>query len=198
MVNGDRYVGRVLSLGSETLVLQNEYLGTLKLPRGRIASIALDANPVRSGTNVTNAAKAPSLMVRSNRLAQVTRNSMTNSAPGFASAISELGTNSSVLQQVQQQLLAGAGPEAQAKFNDLVSGLMSGKLGVNELRVEARNTLEQARNARKELGDEGSSMDGYLAILEGFLKESEPASQPTNSPAVSPPARAPARPDVDQ
>jgi len=31
MANGDRYVGRVVSLGADTLTLQSEVLGTLKL-----------------------------------------------------------------------------------------------------------------------------------------------------------------------
>lgn len=187
MVNGDRYVGRVVSLGSDILVIQNEFLGTLKLPRARISSIALESTPARGGTNALRV--APTLL-RSNRLAQISGRVSTNADPDFASAIHELGSNSSVIQQVQQQFLAGAGPEAQTKFNDLVTGLMSGKVGVNELRTEAKNTLEQARSARKELGEEGgSSMDSYLAILESFLKESEPAIAPTNpaTNSVAPP-----------
>src|SRR5579883_78885 len=180
MINGDRYVGNVLSLGSDTLILQNEYLGTLKLPRSRVASIGLGASPLRAGTN---SAKSATLGMRTNRVAQITARPPTNSAPDFTSAIRGLNTNSSVVQQVQQQFLAGAGPEAQGKFNDLVSGLKSGRIGVNELRTEARNTLEQARSARKELGDEGSSLDSYLAILEGFLKETESSQGATNSPS---------------
>ena len=38
---------------------------------------------------------------------------------------------------------------------------------------------------RKELGEEGGSLDSYLSILENFLKESEPtAPQPTNSASL--------------
>jgi hypothetical protein len=97
--------------------------------------------------------------------------------------LSQLGSNSNIINQVQQQLLSGAGPEAQTKFNELIAGLLSGKLGVNELRTEARSTLDKARSARNELGEEGSSLDSYLAILEGFLKETEPALSDTNSGA---------------
>src|SRR5258707_11573164 len=44
--NGDHYVGRVVSLSGETLVLQSDVLGTLRLPRGKVASITLGAVPV--------------------------------------------------------------------------------------------------------------------------------------------------------
>ena len=58
MVNGDRYVGRVISLGNDVLVIQNEFLGTLKLPRARISSIVLESSPARSGTNALRVAPA--------------------------------------------------------------------------------------------------------------------------------------------
>jgi hypothetical protein len=100
----------------------------------------------------------------------------------------QLSESSNLVQQVQQQLLGGAGPEAQAKFNDLLGSLMTGKMDLNGLRLEAKSTLAQARNARKEMGeDAGSSLDSYLAILDSFLKESEPGAPSTNSPAVVPP-----------
>jgi hypothetical protein len=185
MSNGDRYIGRVVSLGNDTLVLQSEVLGTLKLPRSRIATISLGAAAPPAGTNGFHGV---ALLSRTNRTAQLRALATTNSHPGFNAAMHELNTNSSVIQQVQQQFLSGAGPEAQTKFNDLVSGLMSGKLGVNELRAEAKNTLAQAQNSRKELGEEGgAALDSYLAILEGFLKETEPATQGTNSPGLSKP-----------
>ena len=179
MVNGDRYVGHVLSLNTDTLTIQNEFLGAIKLPRARISTIALDSSAAPGRTNSVRVAPGIS---RSTRLAQVSGRIATNMAPDFTATMQGLKTNSSVINQVQQQFLAGAGPEATTKFNDLVAGLMSGKIGVNELRAEAKSTLEQAKSARKELGEEGgSSMDSYLAILESFLKESEPASAPTNS-----------------
>jgi hypothetical protein len=45
MQNGDRYVGKVLTLNNETLVLQNEVLGTVKLPRVKVAAIILLQKP---------------------------------------------------------------------------------------------------------------------------------------------------------
>src|SRR6266853_357830 len=41
MQNGDRYVGTVLSLNANTLSLKSEVLGTITLPRNKIALVAL-------------------------------------------------------------------------------------------------------------------------------------------------------------
>jgi hypothetical protein len=177
MVNGDRYVGHVMSLGSDTLVLQNEFLGTVKLPRARISMISLETQNAAAATNSIGS----SSLVRSNSISRLSPRTSAKASPQFDAAISQLSANSNIITQVQQQFLAGAGPEAQAKFNDLVTGLLNGSLGVNDLRSEAKKTLDQARSARKELGEEGgSSLDSYLAILEGFLKETEPSVDSTN------------------
>ncbi len=182
MLNGDRYVGRVQSLGSDVLVLQSEVLGTLRLPRIRISTVTLEstqAGPANNGARV-----AP-VGPRSNSVAHAAAATSTNVAPDFSVAMRQLVGNSNVIQQVQQKFLADAGPEAQGKFNDLVGGLLSGRVGVNDLRTEARATLDQARKVRNELGEEGGGMlASYLAILEGFLKESEPAIVLTNAPAT--------------
>jgi len=37
--NGDRYVGHVLSLSTNAVVLKSEVLGTLRLPRSKVAVI---------------------------------------------------------------------------------------------------------------------------------------------------------------
>lgn len=194
MLNGDRYVGRVLSLGSDTLVVQSEVLGTLKLRRGQISTITLSSVPAaRGGTNLNGTAPA---LTRSNAAARASMVARTNAHPELASAVRQLGDNSNMVQQVQQQLLGGAGPEAQAKFNDLLSGLLSGKMDMDGLRAQAKSTLVQARSARKELGgDENASMlDSCLSILENFVKETDPGEPSTNSPVGVIQQAAPAKP----
>ena len=187
MLNGDRYVGRVMGLGAETLTLQSEVLGTVKLPRERIARITF----ARAQTQIergTNSLKSIPLSLRSNAIPRAQVTVRTNSNADSAGVLRQLSESSNLVQQVQQQLLGGAGPEAQAKFNDLLGRLMTGKMDLNCLRDEAKSTLAQARNARKELGDDaGSSLDSYLAILDSFLKETEPAAPTTNSSASTPP-----------
>ena len=62
--NGDRYVGEVLSLNAKTVVLQSEVLGTLRLPRNKVAVITLgplrpaNSPALRSPTNSDAAASA--------------------------------------------------------------------------------------------------------------------------------------------
>jgi hypothetical protein len=185
MMNGDRYVGRVVALGGETLTLQSEVLGTVKLPREKIAGITFARAQKDRGTN---SVRSIPLLLSSNAMPRAQATLRTNLNADLTGVMRQLSESSNVVQQVQQQLLGGAGPEAQAKFNELLGGLMTGKLDVNGLRLEAKSTLAQARNARKELGDDaGSSLDSYLAILDSFLKETEPAAPATNSPAAVPP-----------
>jgi hypothetical protein len=192
MTNGDRYVGRVVTLGADTLTLQSDVLGTLSLPREKIASVSFSRGSVNRGTN--SAAALP-LLSRSNSPAHGRLIARTNAFPDLASVMKQLNDNSNMVQQVQQQILGGAGPEAQAKFNDLLSGLMSGTVNMDGLRKEARSTLAQAKSARKDMGDEGSGLDSYLAILDSFLKETDPPESKTNSAAtVTPPPRLPVGP----
>jgi hypothetical protein len=196
-VTGDRYVGRVLSLGKDTLVLQSEVLGTLKLPRAQVASITFGSQSVTPTTNGMRL--APETSMRPKVALKAAQTTSTNNAAQFDAMIRQLGANSNVISKVQEQFLAGSGPEAQGKFNELVSGLLSGKLGVNELRAEAKHTLDQAKAAQKELGDGGSSLDSYLSILEGFLKETAPSIEPTNSTAhVSSPQTSAAKTNEDE
>src|SRR5664280_1398266 len=46
MQNGDHYNGKVLSLSSDTLLLHNDNLGTIRLPRSKVAAISLGSNSV--------------------------------------------------------------------------------------------------------------------------------------------------------
>jgi hypothetical protein len=181
MVNGDRYVGRVLSLSADNLTLQSDVLGTLRLPRSRISTIALDPRVTGSGTNL---ARPMPLLQRSNNLTKISAGGSTNAAAEFSVAMRQLGSNSNVVKQVQEQLLTGAGPEAQAKFNDLLGGLLSGKIDLTQLRAEAKSTLDQARQVRGDMGEEGAMIESYLAILDGFLKETQTEGNLTNTPSV--------------
>jgi len=192
MVNGDRYVGRVVSLNNETLVLQSEVLGTIRLPRARISTLSLESHAAVSGTNVTRIAP---LVLRSNNPTRLSTTVSTNAATEFSAAMRQLSSNSNMIHQVQDQLLTGAGPEAQAKFNDLMSGLMNGKIDLSQLRAEAKSTLAQAKQARGDMGDEGGMLDSYLAILDGFLKETEPTTSPTNTPPIQPRIPSPSQPE---
>jgi len=173
MQNGDRYAGQVLSLNTNIVVFQSDVLGTVQLPRAKVAVITLGAG------SATNSPALPSLTN-----AQVSAPSATpaNTAPNLSPALRQLGANTNLIQQVQKQFLSGAGPEANTKFNDLLGGLMSGRLSVDDIRAEAKSAADQLRALQRESGeDAGFATDAYLAILDHFLKETAPSGSASNS-----------------
>ena len=182
MQNGDHYLGKVVSLGTNTLVLKSDVLGTVQLPREKVAQITLgpgaatNTQPVASAPN--NQAAAPSVP-------------LTNGAVDLSASLRQLGANTNFIQQVQAQFLGAAGPEANAKFNEMVGGLMSGKLNVNDIRAEAKSAAAQLKELKRDLGDDaGWALDGYLAILENFLQQTAPPnSSATNASRPLPEAK---------
>jgi hypothetical protein len=170
MQNGDRYNGKVLSLNEDSLILQNEVLGKITLPRAKIVLINLGA--LSDKTHATPLA--------TNRTSKFIPPTQTNSLAA------QLNANPQVIQQVQKQFLAGADPAAQDKFNELVSGLLSGKLDVQDIRREAKSAADQMRALKKDAGEDASfAIEGYLAILDQFLKEvPETTTARTNAPAA--------------
>ena len=175
--NGDRYVGRVVSLNTNTVVLQSDVLGTLRLPRSKVAVIALDPPP---------ATNSPALSSPTNGSVRPPSASPPKAAAEPSSALRQLGASTNLIQQVQKQLLSGAGPEANNKFNELLGGLLSGKLTVDDIRAEAKSAADQLRTLQRESGeDAGFAANAYLAILDHFLKETAPTAPATNAPAPS-------------
>jgi hypothetical protein len=68
----------------------------------------------------------------------------------------------------------------------MMGGLMNGSLNVDDIRRQAKSAADQLRAAKKELGDDaGFAVDGYLAVLDGFLRETASTSTgtSTNAPA---------------
>ena len=164
MLNGDRYVGRVLTVNTNEITLQSEVLGTVKLPRSKVSRVTMGDAPAV-------AVAAPKPLISSN-------------APLPALPQTHNAAESNIVKQVQLQYLAGASPEANAKFNQLAGGLLTGKLTVDDIRVEAQSAADQLRKFKAELGEDGGEeIDSYLAILDNFLKETKPASSTTNAPA---------------
>ncbi len=174
MQNGDRYAGKVLSLNADTLVVQSDLLGRVQLPRSKVALITLGAGAV---TNRSRFPTGPKIQP------SASSSTATNTVPELSTALRQLGAHTNLIQQVQNQFLAGAAPEANDKFNELLGGIMSGKLTLNDLRTEAKSAADQLRALKRDLGeDTGVAVDGYLAILDQFLKEVPPSNtSATNS-----------------
>jgi len=181
MQNGDRYSGKVLSVSADTVVLDSDVLGKINVPRKSVANLAFGTNaavpktathstPVSSPTNLPPAASLPALA---------------GTNVDLSAAIRGLGANTNFIRQIREQMLAGD-PGAASNYDQMLSGLMSGKLNINDLRREAKSSADQLRALKRDLGPEaGDSLDSYLEVLDDFLKET--AAGPTNAtPAPQP------------
>lgn len=183
MQNGDRYVGSVVSLDTNTLVMRNDVLGTVRLPRKKVLSITF-GKPTANDS---------SIQPKTNALASRATTGSANSNNDFAATVRQLNGQTNLIQQVQSQFLSGVGPEANNKFNELLNGLVSGRLTLGDLRNEAKSAADQLRALKKDLGDDsGFAVDGYLSILDGFLAETadDPAATPTNQTKTTAPTPA--------
>jgi hypothetical protein len=143
------------------------------LPREKVASMSLAAN---AGTN---APVTPRVVTATNRFVHVSTN--------IAAALRN-GTNTGTIEQVRQQMLTGTTPEVNQKYDEMLGGLMSGKLSVNDIRAQARTSIDQIKKMKQEMGPQADPMlDAYLEILQNFVNDAEPAP-PTNPARPAPPA----------
>jgi hypothetical protein len=182
MQNGDRYNGRVLELSTNFVVIQNDVLGKVSLPRDRIATIAFSAEPATNSIHLTGRTNSPA------RPQARPAGNANPPAPGVPPSVRQINTNSSLVQEIEDQFLKDAGPEAKAKFHEMLGGLADGKLDVNDIRTQARDALAQIKSIQNDAGGEaGGMMDMYVTILEKFLKDSEPTALPATNAAAAPP-----------
>ena len=180
MQNGDRYSGKVLSLSTDTVVLESDMLGKIKVPRKKVASLSFGTNAA-----ALPAGNVAGISVPTNFPATPASVVPTNTNLNLAAALRNPGANTNFIQQIRDQMLAGS-PEAASKYDEMVNGLLSGKLNLNDLRREAQSSAEQLRELKRELGpDAGDALDGYLDVLNSFLKES--AAEPAGTPPASAP-----------
>lgn len=179
MQNGDRYSGNVVSVSPDTVVLTNAVLGKITVPRARVVGLSF-------GTN----AAAPKA---AENLAQpVLTNSPVATAPAvpvntnadLSPKLQQSGGNTNFVGQIRQQMLAG-NPEAVRKYDEMVNGLLNGQLSVSDIRQQAQSAAAQLRELKQQLGpDADASLDGYLQVLDSFIKET--ADAPADATPKSP------------
>jgi hypothetical protein len=179
--NGDVLNGKVISMAANTLVLQDDSLGTLTLPRLKVANITF-------GT--VAAAMPPGAMVLSfTNIVQASPKVAPQPQPNSPSApdselqamAREIQNHSNMVQEITAQVLgSSASPAAVDKINELLDGLSSGQLDMNGLRSQVQSAADQLQEYKKQMGsDAGEEVDAYLAILNTFLQET--ASANTNA-----------------
>lgn len=163
MQNGDHYSGKVISMTADKVVLQSDVLGKITVPRAKVQALHIGTATVATSAAVSTAATSA-----------LTKTSATAPQGGnadVASALRSLGANTNFVEQIRKQFLADAGPEANAKYDDMIGGLMSGKLDISALRAQAKSAADQIRDLEKQGGDSTGMLDTYLTILNSFLKE---------------------------
>lgn len=165
LINGDQIQAKVVSLDEQSLSLQSDILGSLTIPRSKVARIdfvQLLPGAALSG-RATQGIHAPAT-------AQTTQPSLPTSIPGILNTADQ----DQLIQQVQQQLLTTAGPEANEMYQELVQGVMAGSVNVPQLKSMAQDTVNQIEELQAELGEDvGFALDGYLGILKGFIQKAE-------------------------
>lgn len=166
--NGDRYTGKVLLVTETEVRLINQIHGRLAIPRANVQQITFE--------KAASAAAAPAA-----------------AAPGAVAPAGAIAIDPAAVQQVQQEILGTANPEANQMFQQMIQGLASGKLNVGDIRLQAQDVLNQVRELQKDLGDDDTAglLNSYVSILENFVKTS------TNAPAPKQPAAPPAQPKPD-
>jgi hypothetical protein len=179
--NGDTLNGKVLSLTTNALILQSDNLGSVSLPRSKVTAIhfgigaANHSGPAAAGSRIQIQPSVPG---------------QTNSASDLSAAVRGIRGQTNLIQQVQSQLLGSASPEATAKFNELLDGLSTGKIDLNDLRQQAQAAADQLRSLKQDLGpDAKGEADTYLAILDSFLQETGQTIEATNLNSAAPKAK---------
>jgi hypothetical protein len=99
----------------------------------------------------------------------------TNRPPAKIATTSEnsaTGLNQRSIEEVQKEFLSTATPEANAMFTELVQGLASGKIKVDDIRKQAGDTLKELRELQAEIGDDDDNplLSSYVSILEKFVR----------------------------
>jgi hypothetical protein len=180
--NGDRYFGRVISISGDSVVLESDVLGKITVPRKNVTGLLFGTNTAAMMPG-TNAAQSSVLT----NLSAVPLSSLAGTNADMAALLRNLDVKTNSILQIREKMLAGS-PEATGKFDDMVNGLLSGQLSVDDIRREAKSSADQLRELKREIGpDAGDSVDAYLSVLDHFLAETDTAdTEPTNAAPAAP------------
>jgi len=169
LLNGDIVHGKVLSLDAQVLKLQSESFGELSIKRETVATIHLHDRGLQSKQTKVPA-KQPKPF---------------NKVPTAEEVLQQLRTEGGIgaeeMKAVQQKLPLLAMPEVKSFVGERLSGLLSGRLNIGDIRKEAIDAVDQIKDLQKDLGPQASALNGYLSILENFIQQTEPESSNSQS-----------------
>jgi len=184
MQNGDVLNGVVLSADTNSVLLQNDNLGDVMLPRAKISTITFGSGTPTPPAPAASTNAQPPVLTQTNT--------------DFSAMLRGLRGDTNLIAAVQSRILGSASPDAVKQFDDLLDGLSTGQMDMNGLRQQAQSEVDQLRALKKDLGPgDSAEIDGYLAILDDFLRETAPTNtvtdsvitlSPTNPAPIAPPA----------
>lgn len=189
MQNGDRYFGKVLSMSADTVMLDSDMLGKIKVPRKMVSGLVFGASSAAPAvaTRVPHAAGPTNLVIDMSAAHRIDRTvtPAANTNASLASAFQQLGSNTNFVGQIRDQML-GSSPAATAKYDEMLTSMMNGSMSLDDLRQQAKTAADQLRALKQQEGaDADSSLDGYLQQLDSFIKETDNAPNPS-APIVPP------------
>jgi hypothetical protein len=187
LVNGDHYSGTVISMTPTNVEFRSDIQGLVKIPRDKVAGMSFRptvvAKPIARPATVPPPAPAAASATASN-----------TPSSAVIEQMRQQGVDPKMMDQIQKQLMGTSTPETTKMFNEMVGGLTSGSLSVQDIRSQAQKAIKDIQSAKKDLGGESSELlDGYAAILQSFINETESSAKPvppTPKPvSPTPPAR---------
>jgi hypothetical protein len=182
LINGDQYSGTVISMTTSNLQFQSEIQGLVKIPRDKVANITLrpitQPAPARSVTAQPTTPNALGTQPVTRVPGVPALSGSATNALAANDALKQLkaqgGVDAKMVDDLQKQLMGSSDPGVTKMFNEMVGGLMNGKLSINDIKAQARSSINQIQAAKKDLGgdaDANEVLDGYVGILEKFLSE---------------------------
>lgn len=172
LTNGDVLNGEVISLDGKQLILKSDVLGEVKLDRSKVSAIHLGDKPVLNRQTAPSPNPAP----QKPALDPQVQNAL-NAAPSSEDVLKQLqggGVNPQMIGALQSKFPLLNTPEASGYFNDTLSGLMSGKINIQDVRKDAVKARDQLKDLQDELGPDGAALNGYMSILNKFINETKP------------------------
>lgn len=206
LVNGDVIQGDVKSLDDKHVVLSSEILGELRIDRSKLQAIQFGEGrpafaPLQAQAQPTTgeAPAASSAVPAPGKPAstpeelfeQLTGRSVPRAdetGQSVQDVIRQLqsgGLSGNVMKEVQGAFPLLAVPEVQQHFQSTLKGLMTGQVGIEDIRKQAIEARDSLLELKEDLGPSGAALNGYLTILEGFINETQPVEK--RPPSASPP-----------
>jgi len=166
LLNGDNVSGKILSVDGTHVKLQSDVFGQLSIERKKIAAIHFgDAAPPKAV-----AIPAPQVQIQ-----------VKPPQPGqeVLDQLRGQGLDPSTLNDIKRAFPLLTQPGAGKYFDESVTGLMSGKIGVSDIRKDALKVVDEVNKLEKELGPQATqALRPYMSILENFIRQTEPAPPP--------------------